>query len=168
MQQPIGPKINIWNLVPGEQYYAFSNRHRSVDARFRGTFTKYYVNDGGYNMLCFHETQYEDTTGYKYYYGTEAQHPKGCYWRIFGPEDHIGQSFSFYKVSRLTQKEKKELVQKVVLHERRQYERGLTGSTPDNMWFPRDIVREISLRYLTDGNTYPGGSKKMKKVAISV
>jgi hypothetical protein len=26
----------------------------------------------------------------------------------------------------------------------------LTGTRPDGKWFPRDLVREISLRYLTD------------------
>jgi hypothetical protein len=150
MQQPIGAKIDIWNLVPGEQYYAFSNRHRGIQARFRGTFTRYYQNEADYNMMCFHNTYYQDATGYTYYYGTEEQSPKGCYWRIFGPADNIGQSFTFYRLSALTPKQKKELATRVTLRERRQYERGLTGSTPSDLWFPRDLVREISLKYLTD------------------
>ena len=159
MQQPIGPKIDIRNLVPGEQYYAFSNRHSSVKAQFRGTFTRYYQNDTGYDMLCFHNTYYEDTTGYSYYYGSPEQHQKGCYWRVFRPDEE--QSFTYYRVSRLTQTQKKELTTRVTLRERRQYERGLTGSTPNDMWFPRDLVREISLNYLTDRNV---GTKPRRMV----
>jgi len=163
MQQPIGPEIPIWDLVPGEQYYAFSNRSyarvafpttsrqifRSVSImRFRGTFTKYYVNVVGYNMLCFHNTHYVDPTGNVYYYGSPDEHTRGCYWRIFEPDQE--QVFKFYRVSRLTPKQQKELATRVTLRERRQYERGLTGSTPSDLWFPRDLVREISLKYLTD------------------
>jgi hypothetical protein len=43
-----------------------------------------------------------------------------------------------------------ELVARCVLRERRQYERGLTGATDAGIWIPRDLVREISLKYLTD------------------
>ena len=73
----------------------------------------------------------------------------GLYWRVFEP--HCGkQSYKYYRVSQFTEAEKKELLERCILRERRQYERGLTGTTNKDMWLPRDLVREISLRYLTD------------------
>ena len=149
MERPIGPEVGIWDLIPGEQYYAFSTK-RGSGAQFRGTFTGYYMNEVGYDMLRFHYTTYKDSTGYTFYTGSPEKHPKGSYWRIFDERGSIPQSYNYYKLSSLTQKEKKELATRVVLRERRQIERGLTGSTDKGMWIPRDLVREISLKYLTD------------------
>ena len=143
MEHPIGPEVGIWDLIPGEQYYAFSTRR---EERFRGTFTEYYVNDAGYDMLRFHYTKSNESNGLTFQTGSPETHPKGSYWRIFPDR----QSFKYYKLSRLTQKEKKELITRIVLRERRQAERGLTGSTDKGIWIPRDVVREISLKYLTD------------------
>jgi hypothetical protein len=39
----------------------------------------------------------------------------------------------------------------------------LTGSTPDNLWFPRGLVREITLKYLTD---YSVNRPKRKSLRI--
>ena len=50
----------------------------------------------------------------------------------------------------LPRRKKKEILERSVLYERRQYERGLTGSTSNDLWFPRDLIRVISLKYLTD------------------
>jgi predicted nucleotidyltransferase len=85
------------------------------------------------------------------YYGEmlpiPATNPLGLYLRVF---ESGFQSYKYYRASRFTKKEKKEILERSVLYERRQYERGLTGSTPNNLWFPRDLVREISLKYLTN------------------
>jgi hypothetical protein len=149
MEYPIGPEVSIWNLIPGVEYYAFSQEIcRTNKSSFRGVFTEYYVNDGGYNMLRFHYTYFKEYSGRVSYIGSPEKCPWGSYWRIFDERDR--QSYRYYKVSRFTEKEKKELQGRVVLRERRQYERGLTGSTPNGIWFPRDLVREISLKYLTD------------------
>ena len=147
MEHPIGPEVGIWDLIPGEQYYAFSTRRQE---QFRGTFTEYYLNDAGYDMLRFHYSTYKDSSGNKFHTGSPEKHPKGSYWRIFSADGPTSQSFRYYKLSRLSLKEKKELNTRVVLRERRQIERGLTGSTDKGIWIPRDLVREISLKYLTD------------------
>ena len=151
MQQGQGPEVSIWNLVPGEHYTAFSNQSRFPRdfSQFSGVFTEYWTNDAGYSMVRFHYSKYTDTNGYQFTNGSPEEHPHGLYWRIF-ERDNPPQSYRYYKTSRFTQKEAKELSVRVLQRERRQYERGLTGSTPENYWFPRDLVREISLKYLTD------------------
>jgi len=151
MQQPQGPEVSIWNLVPGEHYTAFSNQRplSTASSQFGGIFTEYWTNEAGYSMVRFHYTKYTDTSGYKFVHGSPEVHPHGLYFRIFEHENPR-QSYSYYKTSRFTKKEGKELSVRVLQRERRQYERGLTGSTADDIWFPRDLVREISLKYLTD------------------
>jgi hypothetical protein len=144
MQTPIGPEVSIYELVPGEEYCAFSN---GLGSQFRGIFTEYWTNIAGYQMLRFHSAIYKDIYGYTSSFGTSDRCPHGLYWRVFETRE---QSYKYYKTSRFTSKQKKELVTRYVLRERRQYERGLTGSTPNDLWFPRDLVREISLKYLTD------------------
>ena len=150
MQTPIGPEISIYDLIPGEEYCAFSIKWlvggRSL-SQFRGVFTEYWRNAPGYLMVRFHNATYKHSDGYTSSFGTPATCPHGLFWRVFERGD---QSYKYYKTSRFTLKQKKELVTRYVLRERRQYERGLTGSTPTNLWFPRDLVREISLKYLTD------------------
>ena len=143
MQEAIGKEVDIRNLIPGERYYAFSTRDSS---NFVGIFTHYWTNTVGYSMLRFHYVNYKSKL-YTGYIGSPEKHPHGSYWRIF--EDGQ-QSYRYYRVSRFTEKEKKELIIRYTLRERRQYERGLTGSTPNDLWFPRDLVRHISLKYLTD------------------
>jgi hypothetical protein len=155
MEQPIGPEVSIHDLVPGTRYYAFSFHLYRVtyvpaQVRFRGKFTEYYTNTAGYNMIRFHETRMTISPNQISTTGTQAECPRGLYLRIFEPHLNCGQSYGYYRVSRFTDSQKKELFTRYVLYKRRQYERGLTGSTPDNKWFPRDIVREISLRYLTN------------------
>lgn len=145
MQHPIGKEVDIRDLIPGERYYAFSTSQLSSSS-FVGTFTEYWVNTVGYSMLRFHYVNYKSKL-YTGYIGSPEIHPHGSYWRIF--EDQR-QSYRYYRVSRFTEKEKKELITRHTLRERRQYERGLTGSTPNDIWFPRDLVRHISLKYLTD------------------
>jgi len=146
MQEAIGPEINILDLKPGEKYYGFFTRGR--DNRFRGTFTDYWTNSVGYNMVHFH-------SGISYYKGKPIEtgpfkeFSVGIYWRVFDAPDGY-QSYKYYQVSRFTAAEKKELLERATLRERRQYERGLTGTTSKGVWLPRDLVREISLRYLTD------------------
>lgn len=149
MEYPIGPEVSIWNLIPGVEYYAFSQEICKINkSSFRGVFTDYYVNQAGYTMIRFHYTHFKDSSGNKTYIGSPEKCSWGSYWRIF--EQSSRQSYRYYRVSRFTEKEKKEIEGRAVLRERRQYERGLTGSTPKGMWFPRDLVREISLKYLTD------------------
>jgi hypothetical protein len=146
--------VNINNLVPGELYYARSidsrARYSRPSSRFRGVFTGYWVNDIGYKMVRFHNVVYvEDERDYVTRIGSPEESPLGLWWRVW--EDGQGQqSYAYYRVSRFSSNEMKELKTRCILHTRRQYERGLTGSTPDNKWFPRDVVREISLKYLTD------------------
>lgn len=143
MQHPIGEEISIRELVPGEKYYAFS-----TISQFRGVFTEYWTNIVNYPMVRFHYVVYNDIKGYSSYIGSPEEYPLGSYWRIWdGPRP---QSYKYYKVSRFTAKETAELKARCILRERRQIERGLTGSTANNLWFPRDLVREISLNYLTD------------------
>ena len=144
MQTPIGPEVSIYELVPGEEYCAFSTRTTS---QFRGIFTQYWRNTADYLMVRFNNATYKDSDGYEASFGTLDDCPHGLYWRVF---ERNRQSYKYYKTSRFTLKQKKELVTRYVLRERRQYERGLTGSTPNDLWFPRDLVREISLKYLTD------------------
>jgi predicted nucleotidyltransferase len=98
-------------------------------------------------MVRFHNATYKGTNSYISVFGTPDDCPHGLYLRVFEGES---QSYKYYKTSRFTAKQKKEIVTRYVLRERRQYERGLTGSTPNDLWFPRDLVREISLKYLTD------------------
>jgi hypothetical protein len=150
MEQPYGPEVSIWNLIPGEHYTAFSIQHQYTrgSSKFSGVFTEYWTNEIGYPMVRFHYTKYTDKAGSTYLHRSSETHPHGLYWRIF--TDSYPQSYRYYKTSRFTEKQKKELLTRSVLRERRQYERGLTGSTPSCIWFPRDLVREISLRYLTD------------------
>jgi hypothetical protein len=156
MEQPQGPELSIWNLIPGEHYTAFSNQHQYMrgSSKFSGVFTEYWTNAVGYPMVRFHYTKYTDKAGstfgheYTYLHKSPKTHPHGLYWRIF--TDSYPQSYRYYKTSRFTEKQKKELLTRSVLRERRQYERGLTGSTPSCIWFPRDLIHEISLRYLTD------------------
>jgi hypothetical protein len=145
MEIPHGPEVSIYELVPGEEYNAYSTRVKSVSGkRFRGRLVGYYRNSANYLMVRFYPAIQE-------YYGEmlsiPATNPLGLYWRVWeaGP-----QSYKYYRTSRFSTKEKKEIHERAILHERRQYERGLTGSTPDNLWFPRGLVREITLKYLTD------------------
>lgn len=138
-------EVNIYNLVPGEEYCAFITRpNREVGKYFRGTFVEYYRNSAGYQMIRFYPAIQE-------YYGEmlpiPATNPLGLYLRVF---ESGFQSYKYYRASRFTKKEKKEILERSVLYERRQYERGLTGSTQNDLWFPRDLVREISLKYLTN------------------
>lgn len=151
MEQPQGPEVSIWDLVPGEHYTAFSNQRplSTASSQFSGIFTEYWINDVGYSMVRFHHAKFIDTYGYQFIHGSPEVHPIGLYWRIF-EHGHPRQSYRYYKTSRFTKKEGKELSVRALQRERRQYERGLTGSTPKNYWFPRDLVREISLKYLTD------------------
>lgn len=151
MEYPIGPEVSIHDLIPGTRYYAFSMNHfGSFGGRFRGKFTEYYTNDVGYNMVRFNETRMTVMNGKQILTtGTFEECPHGLYLRIFDPP-HGKQSYAYYKLSRFTDAQKKELFTRYILYQRRQYERGLTGSRPDDTWFPRDVVREISLRYLTN------------------
>ena len=145
MEVPIGREIHILDLKQGENYYAFSTHN---DSHFRGVFTDYWTNSVGYKMVHFNNGFYKSLS-YSARYGPFEEFGMGLYWRVFEP--HLGrQSYKYYRVSRFTEAEKKELLERCVLRERRQYERGLTGSTNKDMWLPRDLVREISLRYLTD------------------
>ena len=86
----------------------------------------------------------EDDNGIMHEY--PKSNPLGLYLRVF---ENSNQSYTYYRTNRLSQEEKKELIERYVLFKRRQYERGPTGSTATNKWLPRDLVREISLKYLT-------------------
>jgi hypothetical protein len=99
-------------------------------------------------MINFHNGFYKSSS-FTQTYGSFQEFGMGIFWRVFEP--HQGkQSYKYYQVSRFTEAEKKELLERCILRKRRQYERGLTGTTNKDMWLPRDLVREISLRYLTD------------------
>ena len=152
MQTPIGPPVEIRSLIPGKRYYGFSNTRfgPTSSSWFKATFTEYYVNNAGYDMLRFHNTTETMASGDVYHIGSRAEEPYGLHLRIWDPPTTCGQSFTYYNVSRFDDAQKKELKSRFILRERRQYERGLTGTRPDGRWFPRDLVREISLRYLTD------------------
>ena len=145
MQEAIGPEIHILDLKPGKNYYAFSTHN---DSRFRGVFTDYWTNSVGYKMVHFHSGIYKSHP-YSSTYGPFEDFTIGLFWRVFDFENRE-ESYKYYQVSRFTEAEKKELLERSILRERRQYERGLTGTTSKDMWLPRDLVREISLRYLTD------------------
>lgn len=156
MQQPVGEPVDIWSLIPGEKYYAFAVKNwldvNVSPSYFRGVFTEYYVNIGNYNMLKFNYALSSYNNGFTTYVDSPEVDPHGVYWRIW---ENGRQSYQYYRVSRFTEKEKKELKERCVLRDRRQYERGLTGSTETGLWFPRDLAREISLKYLTDENVCP-------------
>jgi len=146
MQEPVGKEIHILELKSGEKYYGFSTNNDN--SRFRGVFTDYWINTAGYKMVHFHNGFYKSAP-FTQTYGPFEEFGMGLFWRVFEP--HLGvQSYKYYRVSRFTEAEKKELLERCILRERRQYERGLTGSTNKDVWLPRDLVREISLRYLTD------------------
>jgi len=142
-QVKVGPEVSIYKLVPGTEYYGFDNGNVSR-RRFRGIFVKYWINDPGYLMLMFSPAMQEDDNGIMHEY--PKSNPLGLYLRVF---ENSSQSYTYYRTNRLSQEEKKELIERYVLFKRRQYERGLTGSTATNKWLPRDLVREISLKYLT-------------------
>lgn len=146
MEVSHGPEVSIYDLVPGEEYDGYSEQsyYFAPMKRFRGRFVEYYRNSVGYLMIRFYPATQD-------WYGEMRpfpdNNPQGLYLRVF--ETGI-QSYKYYRTSRFTAKQKKEIQDRVVLHERRQYERGLTGTTPNDLWLPRDIVREITLKYLTD------------------
>ena len=146
MELPNGHEVSIYDLVPGEEYDAYTERshYYSPMKRFRGRLVEYYRNSAGYLMIRFYPVIQD-------WYGTmrplTQDNPTGLYLRVF---ENGSQSYKYYRTSRFTAEQKKEMYERVVLHERRQYERGLTGSTPNNLWFPRGLVREITLKYLTD------------------
>ena len=146
MNIPLSPEVNIRALVPGERYYAVSTRDSS---HFNGVFTEYYTNEAGYDMLRFHYTTCTYPKVPVSHIGSPNEHPWGSYWRIFN--EH--QSFRYYKICRFTKKELKELTERCILRERRQYERALTGTMSSGLYLPRDIVREISLKYVTSYTT---------------
>jgi len=152
MEVPIGQEIHILDLQKGENYYGFSTHN---DSRFRGIFTDYWTNSVGYKMVHFHDGFYESSS-FTQTYGSFEEFGMGLFWRVFGPKCGR-QSYKYYRVSRFTEAEKKELLERCVLRERRQYERGLTGTTSKDVWLPRDLVREISLRYLTDSRIASAG-----------
>lgn len=147
MEEPIGPEVSIHNLKVGEKYYGFStNRYSRSKDHFRAVFTGYWRNSANYDMVHFHSGYYTSAT-YSNVYGPFKDYVHGLYWRLF----EIGsQTHTYYRTSRFTEAEKKELKERATLRERRQYERGLTGSTTNDLWLPRDLVRQISLKYLTD------------------
>jgi hypothetical protein len=145
MLSPIGPETHILNLVRGEKYYAFSIRNH---CRFKGTFTDYWTNSVGYKMVHFN-SGISHIAGHVIETGPFTEFSVGIYWRVFeNPSDY--QSYKYYRLSRFTEAEKKEIATRVVLRQRREYERGLTGTTNKDVWLPRDLVREISLKYLTE------------------
>jgi hypothetical protein len=146
MNIPLSPEVDIRELVPGERYYAVSTRDSS---HFNGVFTEYYTNDAGYDMLRFHYTTYTYPDETVVNIGSPDEHPWGTYLRVFN--EH--QSFRYCKISRFTKKEVKELTERCILRERRQYERALTGTISSGLYLPRDIVREISLKYVTSYTT---------------
>jgi hypothetical protein len=150
MEVPIGKEIDILELSVGEKYYGFQTNRFQINKslpRFRGVFTEYWINDGNYDMLRFHHV-YSDYGDMTTQIGSKEEHPVGLRLRIF-EGDSSKQSYRYYKVSRFTEKEKKELYTRYILRKRRQYERGLTGSRASELYLPRDIVRHISLNYLT-------------------
>jgi len=142
-QVKVGPEVSIYQLVPGTEYYGFGNRYTSR-RRFRGIFVKYWRNTVGYLMLMFSPAMQEDEDDIMREY--PKSNPLGLYLRVF---EDSSQSYTYYRTSRWSATEKKELLERYILYKRRQYERGLTGSTATNKWLPRDLVREISLKYLT-------------------
>jgi hypothetical protein len=146
MEIPIGPEINILDLKPGEKYYGFSTRYFPKE-RFRGTFIDYWRNSSDYKMVQFNDSVHVAGTQITKC-GPFQDFGQGIYWRVFEPNQ--SQSFKYYRVNRFTVAEKKELLERSVIRERRQYERGLTGTTSKDLWLPRDLVRQISLKYLTD------------------
>jgi hypothetical protein len=134
-------EVEINSLISGEEYYCYSTgEFGNPNEFFRGTFVRYWHNVANYKMMEFDKVFRKDSTSMTYVL---------INYRVFEPE--LGfQSFRFYPTSRFSRAEKKELLERYVLRERRQYERGLTGSTNKDVWLPRDLVREISLKYLTD------------------
>ena len=147
MQNPIGEEVPINDLVPGEQYYAFHVR-KPNEARFRSTFIKYWtMPETGYKMTLFLGGVY-DCNGLLCEIGTSTCYTDGLRLRIYEP-GFGQQSYRYYKVARFDRRIKKELYGRFIQHKRRQIERGLTGTRPSGLWLPRDIVREISLCYLS-------------------
>jgi len=157
MEVPHGPEVSIYELVPGEDYDAYSPENSYGSKRFRGRFVEYYRNSANYLMIRFYPAIQE-------YYGEmlpiPATNPLGLYLRVF---EQSYQSYRYYRTARFTRQQKKEMHERIVLRERRQYERGLTGSTPNDLWFPRGLVREITLKYLTD---YSINRPKRKSLTI--
>jgi hypothetical protein len=150
MQSPIGAEVSIHDLVPGEQYYAFHVREPDK-WRFRATFIKYWIMpETDYKMTLFLGGIY-DFDGDMRVIGARNCYPHGLGLRVFEPplcRSGI-QSYRYYKVARFDRRAAKELYERFILHKRRQIERGLTGTRPSGLWLPRDIVREISLCYLS-------------------
>ncbi len=130
-------EVSIHNLIPGEKYYAIGNNDEQW---FRGVFSEYWTNINGYQMLRFHDAFYHAGT-FSMHIGSREQDIAGLYWRVF--EHDIQQSFRYYQNSRFNNAQKKELSTRSILRERRQYSRGLTGSTTVGTSLPHDIVREI-------------------------
>ena len=131
-------EVHINDLVIGEKYYAAGNNRK--DEWFRGVFTEYWTNTSGYFMLRFRNSFFH-ASNFSCYIGSREDQTEGLYWRVFDQDDQ--QSFKYYNESRFTTVQKKELSTRCVLRERRQYERGLTGSTNFNIWIPRSIVLKI-------------------------
>ena len=135
-------RVSPTALIPGMPYYALSTAMFQANplSQFRATFVEYWRNDAGYLMARFRSSvRFEQRTVVN-----DEQS-----WRIWEHDEEF-QAFNFYKAYRFTPKEKAEIKTRLVLRQRRQYERGLTGTLSTGKWIPRDLIREISLRYLTD------------------
>ena len=133
-----GKEVDIRKLVIGEKYYAVSNCKE--EEWFRGVFTEYWTNTSGYLMLRFRNSFFQYSC-FSCYIGSREENIEGLYWRVFDRDDQ--QTFKYYNESKFTTVQKKELTTRYCLRERRQYERGLTGSTKLGVWIPRNIIRKI-------------------------
>lgn len=133
-------EVPINNLVIGEKYYA-SGKNKEW---FIGVFSEYWINTSGYLMVRFSNTFYY-TSMFTIYIGSREQDIAGFYWRVF--DKYEQQSFKYYNNSLFTIVQKKELLDRYILRERRQYHIGLTGSTKLGKWLPYNIVREI-IKYI--------------------
>lgn len=143
MQRPHPSKeVQATDLIPGQQYWSIPlPQHATSLDEMRGTFVEYYTNSVGLPMVRFRPA-YIRTAGGMRPYGPgvrdqvpepshrydEGFYPNGFVSRLWQPP--IQEMRRYYKLTRFTPAEIKELKRRVRARERREAQRGLMGSFP--------------------------------------
>lgn len=128
MQHPHpSQEVNVYSLIPGTLYRSLPVRGNTGLEEMRGTFVEYYTNQSGYSMVRFRPAYVrmigEDFREYPPF------NRDGFISRIW--PHPMSQMRKFYKLSRFTPAEVKELKRRVRGRERREAQRGLMGSFPE-------------------------------------
>jgi hypothetical protein len=137
-------EVNETKLIPGRIYRSLPIERFALSLEeMRGTFIEYYFNTAGYKMVRFRPAYVRiGREGFKEY---PPFNPNGFISRIWQPP--LPQMRKYYKVSKFTPDEVKELKRRVRGRERREAQRGLMGSFPEGRrmgtWPPEKLPAVI-------------------------